>query len=68
MGIEAYRVDGLKKEIILLASTRVNLTLLHTNNEGADQPAHPLILDSDIDIRLLKSVVVKLPPCIISLL
>ena len=51
MGIVAYRVGGLKKEIILLASTRVNLTLLHTNNEGADQPAHLLILDSDIDIR-----------------
>ena len=39
------------------ASSRENLTLLHANNEGADQPAHSHNLISTSFIRLLESVI-----------
>ena len=37
------------------ASTRENLILLHANNKGADQPAHPRKLISAFDIRFMES-------------
>ena len=46
--------------LIIWASLRENLTLLHVNNKGTDQPTHPCSLISVIDIRLLKHIISKL--------
>ena len=43
-----------------------NLTLLHVNNKGADQPAHPHSLISAFVIRFLQSMKFKLASNIIS--
>ena len=44
-----------------------DLTLMHANNKGPDQPAHPHSLISAFVIPYLESVVLKLAPCNISL-
>ena len=41
------------------ASTRENLILLHANNKGADQPAHPRSLVSAFVIRDLEILLVN---------
>ena len=46
----------------ICATTRENLTLVHVNNKGADQPAHPRSLISAFVIRYLLCIVTKLLP------
>ena len=41
------------------STTRENLTMVHANNKGADQPAHPCSLISAFVIRYLKDNVIK---------
>ena len=45
---------------IIWALMRENLTLLHVNNKGTDQPVHPHSLISAFDIRFLESIICKL--------
>ena len=47
--------------------SRENLTLLHANNTGADQPAHLLRLVCAFVIRLLESATSLVATCIISI-
>ena len=45
--------------------SRENLTLLHANNTGTDQPAHLRRLISAFVIRLLESVTSQVATCIL---
>ena len=42
--------------MFFLASSREDLTLLHANNKGADQPAHLRSLVSALAFRSLKGI------------
>ena len=42
-----------------MVSSGENLTLLHVNTKGADQPAHPHSLISTFVIRYPESIIVK---------
>ena len=44
-----------------------NLTLLHANHKGADQPAHPHSLVSAFVVRCVESLLIKLAACTISI-
>ena len=49
------------------ARKKLNLTLLHGNNKGADQPALLCSLISVFDNHCFESIVVKLATCKISI-
>ena len=52
--------------IIIWASVRENMNLLHVNNKGIDQPAHLRSLISMIVIHSLESAIAKHAKCKIS--
>ena len=49
------------------ASSQENLTLLHANNKGADQPTHLRSLVSAFVVRFLERIIAKLVTCKISI-
>ena len=44
-----------------------SLVLLHANNKGTDRSEHPSSLISAFVVRSLKSIIAKLPMCIIQI-
>ena len=53
---------------IIIGLVQENLTLLHSNNKGADQPAHLRSLISHFVICSLESVLAKLATCKVSVM
>ena len=49
--------------LINWAATRKNLTLLHANNKGVNQPAHPRSMISAFVMPSLPSIIISLDTC-----
>ena len=49
------------------ALSQENLTLVHGNNKGADQPAHPRSLVSPYAVPFLERIIAELVTCKISI-
>ena len=59
-------VTGWDFQLMIWALTRLNLTLLHVNNKGRDQPAYLRRLISSFVIHLLEGIIAMLATCKVS--